>query len=132
MASKPRVAARRLAEFIRSSIDGCRVVDEPFAHLEFDRVFPADVYDAMLANMPDATDYRPMSGRVKSHDATPTRVKLDLFPEYIRRLPPAKRPVWDVVGRALTSDTVRQAFVRRLARGLSRRFGSDQASVGMY
>lgn len=132
MASHPREASLRLAEFVRSSIDTCRVVDEPFFHLEFDRVFPDDVYAAMRAGMPEAAEYRPMSGRVKSREANPTRVKLDLFPEYTRRLPAAKRPVWDVVGRALRSAIVKQAFVRRLAPVLSRRFGSGYATVGLY
>ena len=89
----------------------------------------------MLANMPEATDYRPMHGRSKGHDladGTHTRVKIDLFPEYIRHLPPQKRAVWDVVGRALCSRTVRDAFVRRLAPPLERRFGAGYAKVGMY
>ena len=37
--------------------------------------------------MPEARDYRPMHGRSKGHDladGTHTRVKIDLFPEYIR------------------------------------------------
>ncbi len=74
-------------------------------------------------------------GRSKGHDLTDgthTRVKIDLFPEYIRALPPEKRAVWDVVGRALCSETVKRAFVRRLAPGLRRRFGADFAKVGMY
>ena len=88
----------------------------------------------MLANMPEATDYRPMHGRSKGHDLTDgthTRVKIDLFPEYIRHLPPQKRAVWDVVGRALCSRPVREAFMRRLAPPLERRFG-ELAKVGMY
>ena len=87
-------------------------------HLVLDRVFPDDVYAAMLANMPETSDYRPMHGRSKGHDladGTHTRVKIDLFPEYIRHLPPEKRAVWDVVGRALCSAAVRDAFMRRLA-----------------
>ncbi len=89
----------------------------------------------MLANMPEATDYRPMHGRSKGHDLTDgthTRVKIDLFPEYIRHLPPQKRAVWDVVGRALCSRPVRDAFMRRLAPPLQRRFGPGYAKTGMY
>ena len=59
-------------------------------------------------------------------------MKIDLFPEYIRNLPPEKRALWDVVGRALCSEPVKQAFIRRLAPGLSKRFGADFAKVGMY
>ena len=116
-------------------IDAGHVVDKPFFHLEFDRVFPADVYAEMIEAMPVAADYRPLPGRNKGNirpDGTSTRVKIDLFPEYIRHLPEAKRAVWDRVGRALTSDEVRSAFMRRLSPGLARRFGAEHAQVGMY
>jgi len=85
----------------------------------------------MMSAMPVVSDYRPMSGRAKGLDAadgTHTRVKIDLFPEYIRHLPPEKRAVWDVVGRVLCSETVRDAFVRRLAKPLANRF----AKVALY
>lgn len=130
-----RRAVERLAAFVAQSIDEARAVEKPFYHLEFDRVFPDDVYAKILALMPEARDYRPMHGRSKGHDladGTHTRVKIDLFPEYIRNLPPQKRALWDLVGRALTSDIVRQAFIRRLAPGLKKRFGENFAKVGMY
>jgi hypothetical protein len=76
-----------------------------------------------------------MHGRSKGHDLTDgthTRVKIDLFPEYIRHLPPEKRAVWDLVGRLLCSREIKQAFIRKLAPGLKRRFGDDYAKVGMY
>src|ERR1700745_3664074 len=125
-----RLVADRLRDFIVTSIDGATPSDMPFTHLVLDRVFPDDVYASMLANMPEVTDYRPMHGRSKGHDladGTHTRVKIDLFPEYIRHLPPQKRAVWDVVGRALCSRDVRDAFIRRLGPALMRRFGAGYA-----
>jgi hypothetical protein len=130
-----RLAVARLCDFIVTSVDAASFSDAPFTHLVFDRVFPDDIYASMLANMPEATDYRPMHGRSKGHDlddGTHTRVKIDLFPEYIRHLPPQKRAVWDVVGRALCARPVRDAFVRRLAVPLARRFGARFAKTGMY
>jgi hypothetical protein len=130
-----RQAIERLTAFVTRSIDAARAVEKPFFHLEFDRVFPDDVYAQILALKPDATDYRPMHGRSKGHDLTDgthTRVKIDLFPEYIRNLPPEKRALWEVVGRALCSEPVKQTFIRRLAPGLSKRFGAGFAKVGMY
>jgi hypothetical protein len=127
-----RRAAARLAEFVAQSIDAARQVEKPFFHLEFDRVFPDDIYAQILNLMPESDDYRPMHGRSKVSDGVHTRVKIDLFPEYIRNLPPEKRAFWDVVGRALCSDPVKQAFIRRLAPGLSKRFGKDFAQTGMY
>jgi hypothetical protein len=128
-------ALEDLIAFVTDSIEHARASDVPFYHLEFDRVFPEDIYNVMLAAMPVTSDYRRMSGRRKEDqraDGTPTRVKIDLFPEYIRSLPAEKRPVWDLVGRALCSREVAAAFVRRLAPELERRFGKDYADIGLY
>jgi hypothetical protein len=130
-----KLAAERLREFVVRAIDAAPAYETPFYHLVLDHVFPDDVYAAMLANMPEAADYRPMHGRSKGHDlpdGTHTRVKIDLFPEYIRHLPPEKRALWNVVGRALCSGEVRDAFMRRLAPALERRFGADHAKTGMF
>jgi hypothetical protein len=128
-------AIARLSEFVAASVDIAPAFEGPFLHLVLDKVFPEDVYASMLAYMPESADYRPMHGRSKGHDledGTHTRVKIDLFPEYIRHLPPEKRAVWDVVGRALCSREVKQAFMRRLAPALERRFGAAHARTGMY
>src|SRR4029078_2993077 len=115
-------ASERLSQFLASSVQAGRASETPFYHLVFDRIFPDDVYKAILTEMPVAADYRPMSGGSRAHElhvGTHTRVKIDLFPEYIRSLPPEKRAVWDVVGRALCSDAVKRAFITRRDHGLS-------------
>ena len=130
-----RFAVENLSEHVAASVGASPSFDAPFTHLVLDRVFPEEVYSVMLANMPEPRDYRPMHGRSKGHDledGTHTRVKIDLFPEYIRHLPPQKRAVWDVVGRALCSRQVKEAFIRKLAPALERRFGGGYAQTGMY
>ena len=127
-----RRAAARLSTFVAQSVDNARAVEKPFFHLEFDRVFPDDIYEQILRLMPESSDYRSMHGQSKVKEGTQTRVKIDLFPEYIRNLPAEKRALWDVVGRALCSQPVKEAFIRRLAPGLSKRFGKDFARTGMY
>jgi len=117
------------------AVNGARAIGAPFHHIEFDRFFPDDTYRAMLATMPQSSDYRPMSGRSADSnraDGTPTRVKIDLFPEYIRHLPAEKRVVWEPIGRALCSERLQIAFVRRLAPGLERRFGPDFTEVDFF
>jgi hypothetical protein len=129
------LAIDRLRDFVVAAVDAAPAFDTPFYHLALEHVFPEDAYAAMLANMPAASDYRPMHGRSKGHDladGTHTRVKIDLFPEYIRHLKPEKRAVWNIVGRALCSAAVRDAFVRRLKHPLERRFGRDYAQVGLF
>jgi hypothetical protein len=125
-----------LSEFVAESVQKARTDDDPFYHLEFDRVFPPDFYAEMLRTIPEENDYRAMSGKSKlgssRPDGKPTRTKIDLFPEYIRHLPSEKFAVWDVVGRALRSDEVRNALTQKLGRGLQKRFGQNFANVGMY
>jgi len=125
-----------LTEFVAESVRNAREGGVPFYHLEFDRVFPSDFYAEMLRTMPDENDYRPMSGKSKvgssRPDGKPTRTKIDLFPEYIRHLPPEKFAVWDVVGRVLRSNEVKAALIQHLAPGLKRRFGENFASVATF
>jgi len=125
----------RTIEHVVGAIGAAAQQREPFPHLQLAKIFPADLYAAMLEVMPAKDDYRHMSGRTKSTrtpDGGGTRTKLDLFPEYIRHLPPEKKRVWEVVGQALCSREVREAFRQRLAPGLERRFGSAWKKVGMY
>jgi hypothetical protein len=126
---------KALIDAVVANIEAARAVDKPFYHLELDRVFPDDTYARMISAMPNAADYRPLPGRNRGNireDGTSTRVKIDLFPEYIRHLADEKRAIWDVVGRALCSSEVQEAFVRGLAPGLKRRYGDDFEKVGMY
>ena len=128
-------AIERVCQSIVASVDRAHGVEEPFYHLQFDRLFPDEVYASVLANMPVAANYRPMHGRNNEHDladGTHARVKIDLFSEYIRHLPPEKLAVWEVIGQALRSEIVKTAFVRRLAPELQRRFGSRYLNIGMY
>jgi hypothetical protein len=127
--------AQRLIDHVVKAVDAAPRSDDPFLHLTFTGIFPDDIYAEMLDAMPSSSDYRALPGRGGSNlrpDGSSTRVKIDLFREYIRHLPQTKQKVWDVVGQALCSKPVRDAFVRRLAPGLEHRFGSGYASVGMY
>jgi hypothetical protein len=128
-------SVKSLTDYVVGSIEAGKASAEPFYHLEFDRIFPDDVYTAIVDAMPVAADYRPLPGRGGGNilpDGRSTRVKIDLFPEYTRHLPSDKQKVWDLVGRVLCSGEVQGAFVRRLAPGLGRRFGPGYAEVGMY
>src|SRR5258705_5485085 len=92
---------RKLIDGVVANIEAARAVDKPFFHLEFDRVFPDDVYAAMVDQMPNAADYRPLPRRHKGNireDGTSTRLNIDRFPEFTRPLPPRKPPASPCVG----------------------------------
>jgi hypothetical protein len=122
-----------LSRFVAAAVDAARVKQEPFYHLEFDRVFPDDIYRAMIEAMPRTTSYRRSSRKDDIlPDGTVTRAKIDLFPEYIRTLPADQRGLWRLVGDALCSREVREAMVRKLGPAMERRFGSKYRDVGLY
>src|SRR5437763_11829139 len=129
-------SVNNLTAFVVDSVQNAHADEAPFLHLRFDRVFPDDFYAEMLQAMPVAEDYRAMSGKSKMGstrpDGKPTRAKIDLFPEYIRHLPPNKGTVWGVAGRVLRSKVLKAAFVLTLAPGLKRRFGENFANVHRY
>lgn len=130
-----RSEIQALIAHVVGAVDAAEAFEKPFFHLKYRDVFPAAAYAQMVEAMPVAADYRPLPGRNNVNiraDGASTRVKIDLFPEYVRHLPPEKREVWDVVGRALTSSEVQEAFRRRLAPGLEKRFGAGWREVGMY
>lgn len=125
----------RTIEHVVGAIDAAVEQREPFHYLHFSGIFPADVYSAMLASMPALEDYGAMSGRAslaRTPNGDSARTKIDLFPECMLRLPEEKTSIWTRVGRALRSRQVQEAFVRRLAPSLERRFGSRYGSVRLY
>jgi len=121
-----------LVDFVTRSIREAPEARTPFLHLLLRDVFPDEVYAAMVAAMPSAANYRAMSGRSKSArraDGTPTRIKIDLFPEFTRHLPAGQRGIWRLVGDALRSGAVQAAFAERLATDIERRFGDRFARL---
>jgi hypothetical protein len=117
------------------AIDAAPAYETPFYHLQLKEVFPGGIYAEMMEALPAVSHYRALPGRNNENlrdDGSSTRVKIDLFPEYIRHLPAAKRRIWDLVGDALRSPEVCAAFMRRLAPALERRFGAGHSGVGMY
>lgn len=125
----------RVVQHVVGAISRAEAASEPFAHLRLADVFPPDVYAAMVSSMPGDDVYRPMSGRARESrdpEGRPTRIKLDLFPEFVRHLPSGARETWDVVGRALCDPLVRDAFRDRLSAGLVKRFGEAYRTAGLY
>lgn len=127
-------SARLIGHLVRR-IDAAPFFEAPFAHLTLADFFPAHIYEAMLRGLPRGSAYQALPGRNGVNlkpDGSSTRVKIDLFPELVRRLPAEQREIWRVVGAALCSAPVREAFMRRLAPGLERRFGARHDRVALY
>lgn len=124
-----------LTRTLVQSVERARAEQKPFFHLEFDQVFPDELYRQMMQSMPMSSEYRALPGRGNVNITAggySTRVKIDLFPEFVRHFPTEKKELWALVGQALCSTEVQAAFVRRLAPDLERRFGPQFDHVGLY
>jgi hypothetical protein len=126
---------QRVVQHVVEAVERAEAGTNPFRHLRLEGVFPPDIYAAMLGAMPGDEKYRPMSGRAsesRGTDGRHTRVKIDLFPEFIRHLPSQTRGIWTTVGQALCAAPVREAFRTRLAAGLQERFGAEYRDARFY
>lgn len=124
-----------VVDHVVDAVMAAPLVESPFWHLELSGIFPDDLYRQMRDAMPEADEYRALKGRGNynvQEDGSSTRVKIDLYPEYLRHLPPEKREVWSLVGEVLRAERLKEAFMTRLAPGLERRFGADFKSTGMF
>ena len=133
--SPPAGTVAELVDFVVGSIRKAPAVRTPFLYLLLRDFFPDDIYAAMVAAMPGPASYRGMSGRSKTArrpDGTPTRVKIDLFPEFIRHFPTGQRGIWRLVGRVLRCGAVQAAFADRLAADIERRFGAGAERLRCY
>src|SRR3978361_1227701 len=76
----PREAATHLTKFLVNSVEQARASEAPFYHLEFDRVFPDDVYAAMIRDMPVAGHYRAATTSTSSTMVPPPASRSTCFP----------------------------------------------------
>jgi len=125
-----------LIQFVVDSVRQAPADDAPFHHLQFDRIFPDDFYAQMLEAMPVGEDYRAMSGKSKvgssRPDGKPTRAKIDLFPEYVRHLPPKNAQSGIEPVASCVPKSCNLLSLNGLAPGLKGRFGENFAKVNMY
>jgi hypothetical protein len=120
------VHARVLAHLVARvrSATGC---DEPFTHAEFEELFPADVYAAMLAHLPPARRYGISPPGPRGDPSA--RTFYNLTADGVRRLPAAGRNLWRGVAAALTDPELKRCLFARLAPDLMRRFGVSADEV---
>lgn len=129
------IDVKRTIEHVVGAIGAAEERREPFHHLRLAGFFPADVYSAILDTMPGQANYGEMSGRARhtrAIDGGSARTRIDLFPEGMIRLPEDKKRVWHAIGQVLRSSEVGEAYIRRLAPGLEKRFGPGFRNVRMY
>jgi hypothetical protein len=102
----------------------------PFSHIYLEGVFPLDVYNELVAHLPDAAQYRSIHPYKHSRDdGVSTRDVFPLVGDELAALPERQRIIWDSVSRALTAPELKVAIFRKLAPDLALRFGMPESQV---
>jgi hypothetical protein len=97
---------------------------EPFAHLYFERVFPEDFYETLLAQLPDASLYEPLYHKdALQSDGSTTRSTYTLDDAGIARLPDSSRETLRRCADVFASEDLRDAIFARYAAVMRERFG---------
>jgi hypothetical protein len=126
----PEPASALCARVLHHLLDCVRLADvhdEPFTHLWFVDVFPADVYADLLSHLPPAERYQ--SGPPGPHTHPGARTLFNLTTHGVRSLPTASRNLWRGVAAALTDPELKRGLFAKLAPDLMLRYGVKGAEV---
>jgi len=116
-----------------SAVERSELRTQPFEHIYMENVFDPQVYVELLAAMPDRRFYHELSHvDALRPDGTSTRLRLYLYPEFLKRLPAEQRKIWVPIGRALCSDELQSAFKRKFRAALELRFGKPVERLKLY
>ena len=116
-----------------AAVDRAELKSKPFDHVYLEDVLDQESYARLLAAMPERRFYHDLRHRdAVRKDGSSTRLRMYLYPELLRRLPPAKRKVWAPVASALCSSELEDAFKRKFRSALEQRFGKPVDKIGLY
>lgn len=116
-----------------AAVDRAELRCKPFDHVYLEDVLDQESYARLLAAMPERRFFHDLKHRdAVRKDGSSTRLRMYLYPELLRRLPPPKRKIWAPVAKALCSTELEDAFKRKFSSALEKRFGKPVEKVGLY
>jgi hypothetical protein len=115
-----KLAKHVLAHWERE-IGSAAVIDEPFQHFYSDAVWPADVYDQLLQNLPPRDLYRPLNIKQwVNAKGESTRDKCYLS-ETIDRMDSGRAAFWTQIALAISSESLKRLLFRKFKRDIALR-----------
>jgi hypothetical protein len=131
VAATGREVSAYVLEHLLARIEATPAIQEPFTHIYLEEVFPADVYDRLLAMLPDAALYQGSAERHRDKGEVGGYVRsmFQITPTAIAGLPDPPRDLWRGIGAALTAPELKRAMFARLAKDLAYRYGVPESDV---
>lgn len=121
-----RAIAARALDHMLSRVEATPAIDEPFSHIFLEHLFPQDIYERLLAALPDPEIYDTAAERYRG-DTGFVRRQFPLTTASIEGIPDPD--VWRGVAAALTAPELKRAMFARLATDLAYRYGISTAEV---
>src|SRR5690242_32685 len=91
-------------------VTDAKVETWPFQHFYMMNVFPDDIYEQIIANLPAKASYLPFNAkRWKNGQGESTRDRLCLTEGELGRIDNSRRPFWEGITEALEADKFRRA-----------------------
>ncbi len=96
---------------------------EPYPHFWIDNIFPNDIYDRIIRELPDSSYYT-RGGEGSKHYGN--RGSLNLLSEWMDQAPEASKELWYGVRMTLGAPELKREIFTNLAAGFAHRFGIEQ------
>ncbi len=125
---------RRLRDHLIDAIERTPLETEPFPHIFIEGCFPADIYEALLAELPADDFYEPLIHKDSVRDdGTSPRIQASLSEERMPFLPAGRqRDLWTAVTRATQDEDVKLALLRKLEPGIRERHSKPLEAIEAY
>jgi hypothetical protein len=105
-------------------------VHEPFSHIYLEDVFPRDVYEHLLTQLPDPTLYNGTAERHYGHAQHGfVRWMFALTPDRLAKLTAEQREFWRAIGAALIAPELKRAMFTKLSKDLAFRYGVPESET---
>jgi hypothetical protein len=122
--------SKRLASHMADAIAATPVDDMPCKHALLSGLFPEDIYQLILQNIPAQDSFRPMSQELfHDENGVSTRDLIELPEIGVERIAPGLQSLWWAVGTAIMSEIVKTAVFDGLAEDLAPVLGCDASKV---
>ncbi len=122
--------SKRIAQHMAQSIRDTSVNNMPCQHAMLTGLFPDDVYEQMLQNIPAIEAFRPMSLELfHDENGVSTRDLIELPEVGVERIKKEQQSLWWAVGTAIMSAEVKSAVFEGLAEDLAPVLNVEKSKV---